>query len=121
MCKCSILIQNSIDFCRCEAFSTYPRTYDLLHAWTVFSDIERKGCSAEDLLLEMDRMLRPSGFIIIRDKQAVVDFVKKYLVALHWDTVATDSSSDSDHGGDDVVFIIQKKMWLTSESLRDTE
>ncbi|OAY55563.1 probable methyltransferase PMT3 [Manihot esculenta] len=106
----------------CESFSTYPRTYDLLHAWTVFSDLEKKGCGAEDLLLEMDRILRPSGFIIIRDKHSMVDYVKKYLVALHWEAVATtDSSSESEQDGDDVVFVIQKKLWLTSESVRDTE
>uniref|UniRef100_A0A7N0V4S2 Methyltransferase n=1 Tax=Kalanchoe fedtschenkoi TaxID=63787 RepID=A0A7N0V4S2_KALFE len=106
----------------CEAYSTYPRTYDLLHAWQVFSDITKKGCSAEDLLLEMDRMLRPTGFAIIRDKQSVVDHIKKYLPALHWETVAvSDTNSDSDQDGDEVVFIIQKKMWLTSESLRDDE
>ncbi|KAL9410887.1 hypothetical protein AB3S75_044626 [Citrus x aurantiifolia] len=107
----------------CEAYSTYPRTYDLLHAWTVFSDIEKRGCSGEDLLLEMDRILRPTGFVIIRDKQSVVDFVKKYLRALNWESVATtaDASSDSDQDGDEVVFIVQKKIWLTSESLRDTE
>nr|XP_011462272.1 PREDICTED: probable methyltransferase PMT3 [Fragaria vesca subsp. vesca]XP_011462273.1 PREDICTED: probable methyltransferase PMT3 [Fragaria vesca subsp. vesca] len=106
----------------CEAYSTYPRTYDLLHAWTVFSDLEKKECSGEDLLLEMDRILRPTGFIIVRDKQSVVDFVKKYLPALHWEVVAqTDSSSDSDQDGDDVVLIIQKKIWLTSDSLRDSE
>ncbi|PON94779.1 putative methyltransferase PMT [Trema orientale] len=106
----------------CEAFSTYPRTYDLLHAWTVFSDIEKKECSPEDLLIEIDRILRPTGFLIIRDKQSVVDYIKKYLAALHWEAVATgDSSSDSDQNGDEVVFVIQKKIWLTSESLRDTE
>ncbi|CAL5337408.1 unnamed protein product [Camellia sinensis] len=106
----------------CEAFSTYPRTYDLLHAWTILSDIERKGCSAEDLLLEMDRMLRPTGFIIIRDKQPVIEFVKKYLPALHWEAMATaDSSSDPDGDGDEFVLVIQKKVWLTSESLRDSE
>jgi len=104
---------------RCEAFSTYPRTYDLLHAWTVFSDIEKKGCSLEDLLIEMDRVLRPTGFVIIRDKQPVIDSIKKYLSALHWEAV--DSSSDTVQDGDEVVFIIQKKMWLTSESFRDTE
>ncbi|KAK1257151.1 putative methyltransferase PMT1 [Acorus gramineus] len=71
----------------CEAFSTYPRTYDLLHAWTVFSDIEKKGCSAEDLLLEMDRILRPNGYIIIRDRRVVVDFIKKHLTALHWESI----------------------------------
>ncbi|KAG6394893.1 hypothetical protein SASPL_145484 [Salvia splendens] len=78
----------------CEAFSTYPRTYDLLHAWNVLSDIEKKGCSGEDLLLEMDRILRPAGFAIFRDRQPV---------------------------GDEAVFIIQKKLWLTSESFRDAE
>ncbi|KAF7837462.1 putative methyltransferase PMT3 [Senna tora] len=106
----------------CEAYSTYPRTYDLLHAWTVFSDLERRECSPEDLLIEMDRMLRPTGFIIIHDKQHVIEFVKKYLPALHWEAVATSyPSSESDQDGDEVVFIIQKKLWLTSESFRDTE
>ena len=103
---------------RCEAFSTYPRTYDLLHAWTVFSDIEKKDCSAEDLLIEMDRILRPKGFIIVRDKRPAVEFIKKYLSALHWDEVAT---ADAEQDDDEVVLIIQKKMWLTSESFRETE
>lgn len=72
-------------------------------------------------MLEMDRVLRPTGFIIIRDKQSVIDLVKKHLAALHWDAVATaDYSSDSDQDGD-VVFIVQKKLWLTSERLRDSE
>ncbi|KAG7013483.1 putative methyltransferase PMT8 [Cucurbita argyrosperma subsp. argyrosperma] len=106
----------------CEAFSTYPRTYDLLHAWTIFSDIEKKECSIEDLLLEMDRILRPTGFVIIRDKQSIVDLIKKYLPALHWETVATaNASSDSELDGDETVFIVQKKLWLTSESVRDSE
>ncbi|KAJ4956386.1 hypothetical protein NE237_013169 [Protea cynaroides] len=106
----------------CEAYSTYPRTYDLLHAWTVFSDIEKKECSAEDLLIEMDRIVRPSGFIIVRDKRPVVEFIKKYLPALHWEGVATaDPESDSEHDEDEMVFIIQKKMPLRSESLRDFE
>ncbi|KAE7997842.1 hypothetical protein FH972_002443 [Carpinus fangiana] len=106
----------------CEAFSTYPRTYDLLHAWTVFSDIERKGCSAEDLLIEMDRIVRPKGFIIVRDKPSVVEFIKKYLQMLHWETLATaDADQDSEQEEDDRVLIIQKKIWLTSESLRELE
>ncbi|CAK9187799.1 unnamed protein product [Ilex paraguariensis] len=106
----------------CEAFSTYPRTYDLLHAWTVFSDMEKKGCSAEDLLIEMDRMLRPTGFVIIRDKPPVIEFVKKYLPALHWEAVGTsDFTSDTDQDRDELVFVIQKKVWLTSEGFRDSE
>ncbi|KAI4346790.1 hypothetical protein L6164_007659 [Bauhinia variegata] len=73
----------------CEAFSTYPRTYDL-----------------------------PKGFIIVHDSRSVVQFIKKYLPALHWEVVAM---SDSDQGEDHAVSIIQKKIWLTSESVRQSE
>ncbi|KAJ8770183.1 hypothetical protein K2173_011518 [Erythroxylum novogranatense] len=50
----------------CEAMSTYPRTYDLIHADSVFSLYESR-CEMEDILLEMDRVLRPEGSVIIRD------------------------------------------------------
>lgn len=107
---------------RCEAFSTYPRTYDLLHAWTIFSDIIEKECSPEDLLIEMDRILRPKGFIIVYDKRSVVLSIKKFLPALHWVAVATSNlEQDSNQGKDDAVLIIQKKMWLTSESIQVSE
>jgi SAM-dependent methyltransferase len=105
----------------CEAFSTYPRTYDLLHAWSVFSDLEKKGCSAEDLLIEIDRVLRPTGFLIIRDKPVVVDFVKKYLTALKWDSVAAlDPEPNSDSDDNESVFVVRKKSWPPRGSLKDS-
>ncbi|XWS51118.1 hypothetical protein CRYUN_Cryun12cG0149100 [Craigia yunnanensis] len=55
----------------CEAFSTYPRTYDLIHANIIFSLYNNK-CKAEDILLEMDRILRPEGTVIIRDQVDVL-------------------------------------------------
>ncbi|KAE8665122.1 putative methyltransferase PMT8 [Hibiscus syriacus] len=105
----------------CESYSTYPRTYDLIHAWTVFSDIERKGCSIVDLLLEMDRISRPKGYIIVNDKRSIAEVIKKYLGALHWESVAMVDTQLIEQDEDDVVFIIQKKMWLTSESLKESE
>nr|GEZ43788.1 probable methyltransferase PMT2 [Tanacetum cinerariifolium] len=50
----------------CEAFSTYPRTYDLIHANSLFSLYDER-CNFEDILLEMDRILRPEGAVILRD------------------------------------------------------
>ncbi|KAK7320083.1 hypothetical protein RJT34_04814 [Clitoria ternatea] len=70
----NMVVQLSAYFMVWEAFSTYPRTYDLLHAWTVFSDIIKEG-----LLIEMDRMLKPKGFIIVHDKHPVVDLKSKPL------------------------------------------
>ncbi|PWA64021.1 ATP binding protein [Artemisia annua] len=45
---------------RCEGFSTYPRTYDLVHANGLFR-LYQDRCRLEGILLEMDRILRPEG------------------------------------------------------------
>ncbi|KAL9249009.1 putative methyltransferase PMT9 [Drosera capensis] len=74
---------------RCESFSTYPRTFDLLHAWMVFSEILERGCSAGDLLIEIDRILRPEGFVIIRDKPPIIKYLQESLNALRWDGWST--------------------------------
>ncbi|KAJ8626058.1 hypothetical protein MRB53_019365 [Persea americana] len=44
----------------CEAFSTYPRTYDLLHLDGLFT-AESHRCDMEYVLLEMDLILRLNG------------------------------------------------------------
>ncbi|KAK1318506.1 putative methyltransferase PMT18 [Acorus calamus] len=67
----------------CEAFSTYPRTYDLIHANGLFSMYVDK-CDVLDILLEMDRILRPEGAVIIRDHVDVVVKVKRAADRLNW-------------------------------------
>ncbi|XP_078440663.1 putative methyltransferase PMT3 [Wolffia australiana] len=96
----------------CEAYSTYPRTYDLLHAWEVVTEVGKKGCSPEDLLLEMDRILRPTGFALFRDRRPAIDFVKRRLKALRWRLVAAvDSAANADLAADELVLVIQKTVW----------
>uniref|UniRef100_A0A5B6YKW6 Methyltransferase n=1 Tax=Davidia involucrata TaxID=16924 RepID=A0A5B6YKW6_DAVIN len=73
----------------CEAFSTYPRTYDLIHASGVFS-LYRNKCKLEDILLEMDRILRPEGVVIFRDEVDVMNKVKKIAGGMRWDTKMMD-------------------------------
>ncbi|XP_012067632.1 probable methyltransferase PMT2 isoform X1 [Jatropha curcas] len=76
----------------CEAFSTYPRTYDLIHANGVFSlykDNECR-CNTEDILLEMDRILRPEGAVIFRDEVDVLIKVRKIVGGMRWDTKMVD-------------------------------
>ncbi|VAH16304.1 unnamed protein product [Triticum turgidum subsp. durum] len=98
-----------------------PRTYDLLHAWTVFTDLEKRGCSAEDLLLEMDRILRPTGFIIVRDKAPIIVFIKKYLNALHWEAVTVvDGESSRESEENEMILIIRKKLWLPEGGSQDS-
>ncbi|XP_010550165.1 PREDICTED: probable methyltransferase PMT9 [Tarenaya hassleriana] len=104
----------------CEAFSTYPRTYDLIHAWRVFTDIGNRGCSIEDLLIEIDRILRPEGFIIISDSADYVNHIKKYLIALRWHELFTEENprEDSLSMKDERVLIIRKKLWSMEANIR---
>ncbi|KAJ7970740.1 S-adenosyl-L-methionine-dependent methyltransferases superfamily protein [Quillaja saponaria] len=97
----------------CEAFSTYPRTYDLLHAWAVFSEIDQHGCGVEDLLIEMDRILRPRGFVIIRDKTSVINYVRKFLTVLRWDGWLSEVEPriDALSSTEEKVLIARKKLW----------
>lgn len=69
--------------------STYPRTYDFIHADSVFSLYENK-CEMEDILLEMDRILRPEGGIIIRDDVDMVVKIKRITDGLKWDSQIVD-------------------------------
>ncbi|KAK6159965.1 hypothetical protein DH2020_003346 [Rehmannia glutinosa] len=73
----------------CEAFSTYPRTYDLIHANRVFS-LYKDKCDFEDILLEMDRILRPEGAVIFRDEVDVLVKVKKMIAGMKWDSKMMD-------------------------------
>lgn len=69
--------------------STYPRSYDFIHADRVFSLYNDK-CEIEDILLEMDRILRPQGSVIIRDDVDVLTKVKNVVDGLQWDNRMTD-------------------------------
>ncbi|XP_058083729.1 probable methyltransferase PMT2 isoform X2 [Magnolia sinica] len=73
----------------CEGFSTYPRTYDLIHANGLFSLYQNK-CKLEDILLEMDRILRPEGAVILRDEVDVLIKVKRIVDGMRWNTKMVD-------------------------------
>ncbi len=47
-------------------------------------------CNAEDILLEMDRILRPEGAVIFRDEVDVLIKVRKIVRGMRWDTKMVD-------------------------------
>ncbi|EEF31835.1 probable methyltransferase PMT19 [Ricinus communis] len=67
----------------CEAFDTYPRTYDLVHAYGLFSMYMNK-CDIVDILLEIHRILRPEGAVLIRDHVDVIMELKDTTNRLRW-------------------------------------
>lgn len=73
----------------CESFSSYPRSYDLLHADHLFSRLKNRCRHPVGIVVEMDRILRPGGWAIIRDKVEILDAVEVILRSLHWDIQMT--------------------------------
>ncbi|KAK9056206.1 hypothetical protein SSX86_027296 [Deinandra increscens subsp. villosa] len=73
----------------CEAMSTYPRTYDFIHGDTIFT-LYKDRCEMEDILLEMDRILRPQGSVIIRDDVDLLVNAKNIADELQWETRLVD-------------------------------
>ncbi|XP_068639240.1 probable methyltransferase PMT26 [Aristolochia californica] len=77
----------------CESFSTYPRTYDLLHADELFSRL-KKRCNLVAVIAEVDRLVRPGGKLIVRDDSSTISDVESMLKSLHWEVRLTFFSSD---------------------------
>lgn len=88
----------------CESFSTYPRTYDLLHADHLFSRL-KKRCKILPVVTEIDRLVRPGGKIIVRDESVAVGEVENILKSLHWEVRLTFSK---DQEG---ILSAQKSNW----------
>ncbi|KAG6477805.1 hypothetical protein ZIOFF_061237 [Zingiber officinale] len=67
----------------CQAMSTYPRTYDLIHGYSIFT-LYKDKCEMEDILLEMDRILRPKGTVILRDDIDMLVKIKDAADGMRW-------------------------------------
>ncbi|PNX61991.1 putative methyltransferase PMT15-like protein [Trifolium pratense] len=91
--------------------STYPRTYDFIHADSVFSLYENR-CNIEDILLEMDRILRPQGSVILRDDVDVLLKVKRIVDAMQWDARIADHEKGPHQR--EKILIAVKKYWTAA-------
>lgn len=67
----------------CESFNTYPRTYDLLHSSFVFSNRTQR-CDVLDVVVEMDRILRPGGYVLVQDTKETINKLTPIFHSLHW-------------------------------------
>ncbi|XVF79981.1 hypothetical protein PTKIN_Ptkin15bG0033800 [Pterospermum kingtungense] len=92
----------------CEAMSTYPRTYDFIHADSIFS-LYKDRCEMEDILLEMDRILRPEGSVIVRDDVDVLVKVKNTVDVMQWDARIVDHENGP-HERHKILFAV-KQYW----------
>ncbi|KAK3120467.1 hypothetical protein QOZ80_9AG0688160 [Eleusine coracana subsp. coracana] len=102
----------------CEAFSTYPRTYDLIHANGIFT-LYKDRCKMEDILLEMDRILRPEGTVILRDDVDVLLKLQTMAKGMRWKTLMA-NHEDSPHISEKVLFAV-KRYWTVGDEGSEDE
>ncbi|KAH9604078.1 hypothetical protein KSS87_010418 [Heliosperma pusillum] len=96
----------------CEAMSTYPRTYDLIHADSVFSLYEGR-CKMKDILLEMDRILRPQGCVILRDDVDVLTNIKNKLEGMQYKSIIFDHENGPRER--EKIMVAIKEYWTSPE------
>ncbi|XP_047341502.1 probable pectin methyltransferase QUA2 [Impatiens glandulifera] len=90
----------------CEPFPSYPRTYDMVHAeglLTVETN-QKLSCSTLDLFLEIDRLLRPEGWVILRDSTALIESARWRATKLKWDARVVEIDSN----GEEKLLVCQK-------------
>ncbi|KAF5194362.1 S-adenosyl-l-methionine-dependent methyltransferases superfamily protein [Thalictrum thalictroides] len=81
----------------CEPFPTYPRTYDLLHANGLLSlHISSMHCDIADLFLEMDRILRPEGWVVLCDKAQAIEKARSLAAQVRWEARVIELPNDND-------------------------
>ncbi|KAK6918422.1 putative S-adenosyl-L-methionine-dependent methyltransferase [Dillenia turbinata] len=103
----------------CEPFSTYPRSYDFIHVAGIESLIKNPGsgksrCNLVDLMVEIDRMLRPEGTVVIRDAPEVIEKVSRIAHAVRWTTNVYEKEPES-HGREKIL-VATKTFWKLSSS-----
>lgn len=98
----------------CEAFPTYPRSFDLLHGIGLLSqELGRSdGCGLSTLFLEMDRILRPEGWVILRDKVELIEDARIAAGQMRWETRVIDIEGLEDQQ----LLVCQKFFWKNPSS-----
>ncbi|KAL6870816.1 hypothetical protein ACP4OV_014664 [Aristida adscensionis] len=92
----------------CESFSTYPRSYDLLHADHLFFKLKPR-CKVLPVAVEVDRVLRPNGKLIVRDDKETVEEVQRVVRSLQWEVRMIVSK------GNQAMLCARKTTWRPTE------
>ncbi|XP_076948774.1 putative pectin methyltransferase QUA3 [Bidens hawaiensis] len=95
----------------CEPFSSYPRTYDFIHVYSVESlvrdPVTRKyRCSIVDMMVEIDRLLRPEGTLVIRDSPEMIKKVNHVASSVRWESTIHDTEPESN--GNEQILVATK-------------
>lgn len=67
------------------------------------------------VMLEMDRILRPTGYAIIRESNHYINAISSIAKGMRWSCQKQETEDGSDK---EKILICQKKLWQSSSSRR---
>lgn len=65
-------------------------------------------------MVEMDRILRPEGTVIIRDSPEAIDKINRFAHAVRWKTVIHDNEPES--SSSEKILVARKELWKLPSS-----
>lgn len=77
--------------------------------YLLLDDIANCRCEMKFVLLEMDRILRPTGYAIIRESTYFLDSVAAIAKGMRWSCEKRNPENKTDK---DKILICQKKLWV---------
>lgn len=103
----------------CEPFSTYPRTYDFIHMGSVGLLIKdpvtgKNRCNIVDVILEIDRILRPEGTFVVRDSPEMIRKIDHVARSVRWESKI--HHSEPENGKESILVATKLLLMLPSSS-----
>jgi SAM-dependent methyltransferase len=103
----------------CEPFSSYPRTYDFIHVSALESLIKdpvtgKNRCNLVDVMIEMDRLLRPEGTVVVRDSPESIAKIDRITSSIRWKSTVHDKEPESQ--GRERILVATKTLWTLPSS-----
>lgn len=71
-------------------------------------------CSLVDLMVEMDRLLRPEGTVVVRDSPEVIEKVDRIARAVRWKSSMQEKEPESN--GREKILVATKTSWKLPSS-----
>ena len=69
-------------------------------------------CSLVDVILEMDRILRPDGMVLIRDTPEIIEKLSKMIPAIRW--TGNIYNTEPESNGKQKLLVANKRFWAVS-------
>ncbi|KAL4321840.1 hypothetical protein HN51_066335 [Arachis hypogaea] len=92
----------------CKSFSTYPRSYNFLHADYLSSRL-KKMCNFQVVVAETYQILRPESILIVRDTAEVINELESMVKSMNWEVCMTYTKENEDFLG------VRKSTWWPTE------